>query len=461
MKILSKLFAVFTAAVVSVTAAVIPVSAEESAVTLPDSEALRFVDSLGAGWNLGNAFDAIDCTWLTDTLDYEFGWCQVKTAKDLIKAVKNAGFSSIRIPVSWHNHVDKNNNIDAAWLDRVKEVVDWSLGEGLYVIVNIHHDDDSGYYPDSAHLDNSLKYVKSIWKQVAEKFRSYDERLVFEPLNEPNLSGTPYEWWWSDANNPPAEVVDSMNCINKLQQAAVDSIRAAGGKNADRYILIAAYAGKNDISGVLSPYYKLPTDSAKNKLIVDCHFYGKNTSVAHSVLDGLYKAYVSKGTAVAVTEYGLTEEGDANYACDSDEYVKTMKDFYSYARSRGISVFIWDDNGNLRLYDRAAKKWNCPKIVKAITEAGKPAIAKIAAPEIKAAASKTKVKLSWSKQEGASKYAVYQYKNGKFVKVKTVTGTSATIKSLKSGKTYKFKVMAYVGGKWQDHGDALKVTTKK
>lgn len=160
-KIISKIFAYFAAAVMTVSAAAVPVSAADSS-KLPATESMVFVNSLGAGWNLGNAFDAIDCTWLTNKLDYEMGWCGVRTSKDIVKAVKNAGFSTVRIPVSWHNHIDNSNNIDSMWLNRVKEVVDWCLAEDMHVILNIHHDNHTGFYPSKEKLDESITYVKQI-----------------------------------------------------------------------------------------------------------------------------------------------------------------------------------------------------------------------------------------------------------------------------------------------------------
>ncbi len=144
-KLISKLLSLFAAAVISVTAAAVPVSADNVA-TLPNNEAMLFVDKMGAGWNLGNCFDASDATWVSDEMEYESAWCRAKATKELIKAVKNAGFSTIRVPVSWHNHVDSSLNISEQWIDRVKEVVEWCIDENLYVIINGHHDVKSGYY---------------------------------------------------------------------------------------------------------------------------------------------------------------------------------------------------------------------------------------------------------------------------------------------------------------------------
>ncbi|MBO7532013.1 MAG: cellulase family glycosylhydrolase, partial [Lachnospiraceae bacterium] len=138
---------------------------------VPDTDAFEFVLGMHGGINLGNAFDASDCNWVANELDYESAWCGARTTYAYIDSLCNEGFNVIRIPVSWHNHVDANYNISQAWLARVTEIVDYCLGKDMYVIINIHHDTDKNYfYPDSAHLDKTLKYTEAIWSQLAEHF---------------------------------------------------------------------------------------------------------------------------------------------------------------------------------------------------------------------------------------------------------------------------------------------------
>ena len=108
---------------------------------IPDNEALRFVRNMRVGWNLGNTFDAYDDGgYVKNHMDMEGYWCGTKTTAEAINAVHDAGFNTLRIPVSWHNHVDENYQIDQQWLDRVAEVADYALANDMYVIINIHHD---------------------------------------------------------------------------------------------------------------------------------------------------------------------------------------------------------------------------------------------------------------------------------------------------------------------------------
>ena len=130
-----------------------------------DSSAVDFAEKLKVGWNLGNTFDAGSDQNRQDEMSFESLWCGVKTTKEMIDALKAAGFETLRIPVSWHNHVsdDGSYTISAQWLDRVQEVVDYAMDNDMYVILNIHHDNSSGYmYPSQEYAEQSRAYIKSI-----------------------------------------------------------------------------------------------------------------------------------------------------------------------------------------------------------------------------------------------------------------------------------------------------------
>lgn len=439
---------------------------------LPDNEAIKFVEDMGAGWNLGNAFDAASDNNLPNEMDFETTWCGAKTTKELIKLVAASGYKTIRIPVSWHNHVDKSFKISEKWLSRVKEVVDWSLDEGLYVIINIHHDVMEGYYyPSSIYYKTSEKYIKKIWTQLSETFKDYDEKLVFETINEPRLNGTDFAWWYN-IWNPEKEVIDALECINKLNQLAVDTIRSCGGNNKNRYIMVPGYDTDGGDKGALSKYFKMPMDSVKNRLILAAHIYSIAPKEYTKTLDGLYDNFVAKGIPVSVTEYGLNSDG-YNYKKNGDIAVKRMGDTAAYARSLGISLVVWDNNYDgekgFKLIDRATAKVSYPEIVKALVENGtikgstaqKSTIPEVTVKTGKTSSGKNTATLSWNKVEGATKYRVYKYSNGKYSLVKKeLTKTSYKISGLKSGSTYKYLVLAYVDGKWIKRSVKNLVTVK-
>lgn len=488
--IFKKACGLFTAAVMAVCAAVVPASAADSAIerqSVPRNEATDFVNDMGAGINLGNTFDAVNCTWLSNDLDYETGWQKAKTTREIIKCIKDAGFTTIRVPVSWSAHVDSSFTVNKAWMDRVAEVIGWCMDEGFYTIINVHHDVLKGYYyPSSAEYSSSEKYMKSVWSQISNRFKDYGEKLIFEIINEPRLTGTNFEWWY-DPNNIPDEAKDSLECINKLNQLSLDTIRSSGGNNKTRYVLLGGYDTDGSEKGIQSSLFKMPKDSVKNRLIADVHYYGVGKDASKKLLDQLYTAFVSKGVPVVISEYGLGEGGYKYFELE-DTAAGLMGEYYEYARSRGITVVAWDINSDdlndakrTQFIDRNNVKVALPKIVNAMVKGGTPA--KLSADtaassetkeetetvraesvlKLSAKANGTKVVLSWDKVDGATKYAVYQLGSDKKYKAITqnVTKTTYTVSGLEAGKKYTFAFKAYVNGKWSPLSEKASVTINK
>lgn len=354
-----------------------------------EPEALAFVKDMKIGWNLGNTFDAIDCNWLSDELQYESGWCGAVTTKEMIDALKEAGFQTIRIPVSWHNHLtDENHTISEAWINRVQEVVDYAIDDDMYVIINIHHDCSKEYfYPSSEYLEQSKSYVTDIWEQIAERFRDYDEHLIMESLNEPRLVGTADEWWLDIKKEV---CIDSVQCINELNQTFVEVVRASGGNNADRYLMVPGYAAS--LQGATNQYFVLPEDidGNQNKILVSVHAYtpyafalqasGESGSVdsfsmdrADStrdidyLMDELYKKYIQNGTGVVIGEFGARDKNDNTQARTefAAYYIKA-------ARAKGITCCWWDNNAfagdgeNFGLFNRQEITFSYPEILESL-----------------------------------------------------------------------------------------------
>lgn len=350
---------------------------------------IEFIKNLKAGWNLGNTFDAYD-EGKGDppaTVDeWETYWSHAKVTRELIHAIRDAGFNLIRIPVSWHDHLlDENHTIDPAWLDRIHEVVDWAISEDFYVILNIHHDDDPNYlYPDAAHYEQSERYITSIWAQLAERFQDYNEHLIFEAMNEPRLVGIQNEW---EPNPDNPAIRESMMCINELNKAFVKTVRAGGGFNPWRFLMISSYAG--NWSSVCLDEYELPMD---DKMIVEAHVYepmdyamnrnsrdtrfdlekdkGKMDEVS-AVMDLLYEKHIQHGVPVIIDEFGAVYRNEE----DLQDRVNYASYFAAAASARGIPVVIWD-NGNdyapeaesFCLMDRNAVRWIYPEIAAGILE---------------------------------------------------------------------------------------------
>ena len=327
--------------------------------TLKNADTEAILEDMGLGWNLGNSLDATGGSGL----DTETSWSNPKTTQALIDKVKSLGFNTVRVPVSWGKHVSGDNyTIDSAWLARVKEVVDYCYKNDMYVILNIHHDTKSsasasgaGYYPRSSAYSSSEKFVTSVWSQMAEYFKDYDYHLIFETLNEPRLIGTGYEWWFNKWSIP-SEVKDAIDCINKLNQKAVDTIRNTGSNNRGRLIMCPGYDAS--IDGATVSGFKLPTDISgnKNRIAVSVHAYSPYnfamnvgsgststyTSSIKSELRDLFSTLKSnfrdKGIPVVIGEFGSTDKNN------TAERVKWATDYTALAKKNNIPCVLWDNN---------------------------------------------------------------------------------------------------------------------
>ena len=329
--------------------------------TLKNADTEAILEDMGLGWNLGNSLDATGGSGL----DTETSWSNPKTTQALIDKVKSLGFNTVRVPVSWGKHVSGDNyTIDSAWLARVKEVVDYCYKNDMYVILNIHHDTKSsasasgaGYYPRSSAYSSSEKFVTSVWSQAAEYFKDYDYHLIFETLNEPRLIGTGYEWWFNKWNIP-SEVKDAIDCINKLNQKAVDTIRDTGSNNRGRLIMCPGYDAS--IDGATVSGFKLPTDISgnKNRIAVSVHAYspynfamnidtsnGATSTYSSSIKDELKNLFSTlksnfrdKGIPVVIGEFGSTDKNN------TAERVKWATDYTALAKKNNIPCVLWDNN---------------------------------------------------------------------------------------------------------------------
>lgn len=353
-------------------------SRSSGTTTSKAKNAVEFAANLKLGWNLGNTLDATSGSGLSS----ETSWGQPKATKKLFQYIKKQGFTSVRIPVSWGNHVDSDYNIDDAWMNRVTEVVDYAVDNGLYVIINSHHDCDY-YYPSEEHYDDSEEYIEKIWSQVADNFKNYDEHLVFESMNEPRLTGTNKEWWFSENDK---DGVESIKCINKLNQVFVDTVRKSGGKNKNRYLMVPSNAAS--AGNALNKNFEMPKDTVKNHLMVSVHAYSpydfamnaggysKWSSSKESELKDFMKKldqkFIKKGYGVVIGEFGATNKNNLQ------DRVKWAESYTKLAASYGIPCFLWDNGGtgttgteNFGMIDRKKLKVYYPEILKAMLKSYK------------------------------------------------------------------------------------------
>ncbi len=353
---------------------------EADAAGTTNKTATEVVEDMTAGWNVGNTLDATG-QYFPATSSNETAWGNPAVTRQLIEAVGAAGFNTIRLPVSWGQYTTGSNyQIPDFWMSRVKEVVDYCIDNGMYVILNSHHDTNF-YSPSNSRKYESEKYFKSIWTQIATKFKNYDSHLVFETMNEPRLVGTNDEWWFP-RNNPSNAVREAISCINDYNQVALDAIRATGGNNATRCVMVPGYDASYD--GCMVDSFKLPNDSASGRLIVSVHAYtpydfalnanGTDRFTDRSALDSLFSdlnsKFLSNGTPVVIGEMGASNKNNTS------ERVKWADYYWSLAeRYHNVALCLWDNNiynnptdaGEAHQYiDRNSLQWKDPVIIQTI-----------------------------------------------------------------------------------------------
>ena len=340
---------------------------------LPENEAMSFAENLKIGWNLGNTLD--NTVAVRDESNAETAWGSPKITEEMILAVKNAGFNTIRLPISWRNHMDEDRKISDYWLTRVKEIVDYAYNNGMYVIINIHHDIDKAYYyPTYETLNNSIEFTGAVWTQLCETFKDYDEHLIFEAINEPRLIGTDFEWWIDTSTDVGKEAID---CIMQTNQAFVDLVRASGGNNATRYLMAPSYCASYKYA--CDDLFNLPNDPA-NRTMVSIHAYepqglaldnggsdafviGRSSGSVDKIMDMIYEKFTSKGIPALIGEFGARDKDNLESRIAYAAY------YVAAARARGITCLWWDNNalegdGELfGLLDRSTVKWAYPDIV--------------------------------------------------------------------------------------------------
>lgn len=317
-------------------------------VSAANTTAIDMVEDMGLGWNLGNSLSGSN-TWDSGTLtpeQIETAWGNPLTTEAMIKEIKKAGFKTVRIPVTWYQALDGKVDMDA-YLARVQTVVDYCLDNGLYCIINTHN--EASWLNASA----QSKFT-DLWKKIATYFKDYDEKLVFEDMNE-------------------IEITNAQ--IMTLNQAFVDTVRATGGNNAKRLLLVPA--SNNNTDKCLSSDFSAPKDSA-NMVAVSVHYYEPTTfcvaetdstwgytstwgtnadyTLLEANLDKLEDKFIDKGIPVIIGEYGVvTDEGK-----DDASIKKFLKEVASYSYGKtGMCAVLWDDSnaGTMKYFDRNSLSW--------------------------------------------------------------------------------------------------------
>ena len=366
MKLWKKIIAITLAVILSLGGLFITVKDDLLYPEYEMTDSIKFAQSLGRGWNLGNTLEA--CEKFSSEkmgLESETMWGNPETTKELLQYVKDCGFDSIRLPVTWAQHLGDapDYTIDKEWLDRVNTVVDWCYELDMKVIINVHHDDAFWLITDNAHKAEATDILTKIWAQLCERFKDYDENLVFETMNEPRVANAEDEWYGND---------ESREVVNHLNFAALETIRSGGGYNATRYVMIPTYAASGLPENVNA--LKLPDD---DRVMISVHYYYgtahqsefKDAEKAwgnisklelYKILRNIHEAYIDKGYGVVLGEFGYTDR-------DNIENLATNTRFYvELAEKLGFSCLVWDNGESFMLIDRKNLSQKYPQYIEAI-----------------------------------------------------------------------------------------------
>lgn len=329
-----------------------------------------YADDMGLGINLGNtmeAYYASNCESLSYTWpptignntpqSYETCWGAVVTNQEIINGMKKAGFNTVRIPVFWGNMManDGTYTISDAYINRVKEIVDYCCNAGVYTVINIHHFDEFIIRRNSK--EKSSEIFTKIWTQIADYFKDYSDYLIFEGFNE-YLGGGQI--------NPDTDKIDDMpkseayDWTNTLNQVFVDAVRATGGNNAKRMLIVSGYS--TNIDNTTKPEFKMPTDSVKDRLMVSVHYVdhsaywssqvGNESWKQYSIiqLELLKKAFADKGIPVFVgestTSTTYSEDNGMHFAENAkiSDPSEAMDYMLRLIKGYGFVPVLWDIN---------------------------------------------------------------------------------------------------------------------
>ena len=331
--------------------------AEDSLLYRAESmNAMEFTAAMQPGWNLGNTLDATGG---------ETSWGNPKATPELIQKIKDEGFNSIRIPITWGHMMNEENVIDASYLARTKEVINYALDADLLVFVNIHHDSWqwlNAITPD----ENDANYLKfrAIWEQLAEAYKDYPRAVIFESINEPRF----------DKESTYAECLDMMN------KACVEIVRASGGNNAERLIVLPT-KDTNSEQKYLDQLYGTITEINDPNIIATVHYYGywpfsvniagetefKGISVTD--IDGLVSrlktTFIDNGIPVIIGEWGLLGFDTALDTVEHGEILKFFEYFCNAVRENGLTTMWWDNGQHINRY---SYEWADPSLMAIIKQ---------------------------------------------------------------------------------------------
>ena len=309
---------------------------DDNRITTMDLNAQQLAYYMAPGWNLGNTMEAGSTNLDTNKggLAAETAWQSTKTTQGIIDMVKAQGFKSIRIPCSWvmgHISDAATTQIDAAWMARVKEIVDYAIKADMYVIINDHW--DGGWLEDSfkdvseATVSKNSAKLAVIWKQIAEEFKDYDERLLFAGLNEP-------------AHSSGLAASAYVQALKTYEETFIKTVRATGGNNAKRVLIVQGPA--TSIDDTYNAFGEMPSDEAEKRLMLEIHSYDPWTFCGLEQDESWGKMQYYWGT-----DHTLSGAGNRNATSNEKDLLTLFQKMKKYTDA-GIPVVMGEYGANHR-----------------------------------------------------------------------------------------------------------------
>lgn len=334
------------------------------AASLTGQSARGITSQMVIGWNLGNSMDAVNTSLDVSASPKEFVTCWGNPAptKELIDAVHAGGFNTVRMPTTWFQHLVYNQStdtyeIDRTWMDYVKKTVDYAYNQGMFVILNVHHEDwvNQAVFTDKTLADASHK-LKDIWTQVSAEFADYDQHLVFEGMNEPRQTGNPNVSEWGNGSEDNGY---TYNYINTLNQIFINTVRGQGSSaNSERLLMIPGYVATADTTALnnvnipagsgnvalsvhaYSPYFfAMATDEYANHEFPGKSGWGEDyESSLQSLFSSLKSVSDQKNVPIIIGEFSASDFNN------TESRVNWAKSYLSKAKEAGIPCVLWDNN---------------------------------------------------------------------------------------------------------------------
>ena len=330
----------------------------------------QLIEEMGLGINLGNTLEANGCG--NNIMDIEKCWGSPAITEAMIAGYAKAGFKSLRIPVRWTNLLNESTNkVNSTVLNRVEQVVNWTIDNGMIAMVNTHHMDFLFEFDYPEKRDTIRERFRAIWQQIAERFEKYGDHLMFESMNEVG-----FDRLWTPWSGTAAKKKEAFGLVNELNQNFVDVVRASGGNNAKRHLVIEVY--NTGLEYAYDAAFKMPNDPA-NRCAATVHYYtpavfailgedadwgkardtwGDDTDFKelNDNMDKLKKNCVDKGIPIIVGEFA---------AC-GDNKTQEMVRLYGVSvaeavYARGMCPMLWDTPGGQ--YNRVTYKFDDPLFI--------------------------------------------------------------------------------------------------